>query len=102
MPILYLTDLRKQVLKAAREEAFGVSVVSTLDGECLARARLTVGKNRAVVPHEALIYNSSANLLKYVYLCCLLTCHIIECEIFIGGKLTDVRCLCWCLHASAL
>ena len=84
MLILDLTNLREQVLEAPGEKAFGVSVISTLDSKCLARTGLTVGKNRAVVPHEALIYDASANLLKYIYLRCLLPRHIIEGELFIG------------------
>ena len=84
MLVLNLPDHREQVLEAARQQSFRLEISTALNRERLAGTCLPVGENRAVVAHQALIYDSSTHLLKYLDLGCLLTSHIVKSELLIA------------------
>ena len=89
MRILNLAYLLEEVFEAPRKQAaFRVPLHAfgrypschTLNGVCLARPRLAIGENRAVVPLKTLINYGLADYLEDFFLRDFLIAHIIKVE----------------------
>ena len=82
MLVLDLPDLSEEILEAAWQEAFVLSV-SALDRECLATAGLSVRENGAIVAHKTLINYIAAYFFKDGGLCGRLASDVVKSKLFI-------------------